>query len=504
MQFREVFVTNAGQAMLARATAKKERITWGTSKTIGVNTINTQTEETIRGWDNLPGEYTLNSCTGQVTSSVANGNKITLHSELTNGASGTNIYGLAIYAKLEDGEEKLAIVARTAGADASYIGARGNVVKLFIDIAVNLTDFVATAVTVDASNYAQAGALAATNEALEDICSRVVTTHRAGDEETGEAQVVRGMKSFSSPIVANNGIMTPAGILAGDETGIAQLDKTGIFFRESDVADAKTSLSASDGLKVQKAEVLRIKNAKAECGKIFPTNEGTDIVITAINETSPYTNTVEILSGITDESESAIREVLLMFETTGSLTLTNDPKKEAYTPPGVIGGSVSAITLNCTIPEAKSAIGTSGTRFTYTVQNNTTLGNATRRFGALYADKINGSLNMATGILASLYGNDKGALLEITITGALNATQSRATNGVLPRGTIIRNGHNYDASGAEDSDTYVVPPLLAVTITCESMSITDNMRFVLLKKTEIYIPANTLSATVTAWAIRVE
>lgn len=197
MQFREVFVTNAGQAMLARAAAKKERITWGTAKTVRQSAINIQTEETIRVWEDFPsGAYTLNGCAGQVTSSIANGNKITLHCELTNGTSGSSVYGLGIYAKREDGEEKLAIVARTGDATASYIGGQGTIVKLFIDVTVNLTDYVATAVTVDASNYAQAGALAATNEAVEALEGRAVTTHSAGDEETGDNQTVRGEKRF--------------------------------------------------------------------------------------------------------------------------------------------------------------------------------------------------------------------------------------------------------------------------------------------------------------------
>lgn len=197
MQFREVFVTNAGQAMLARAAAKKERITWGTAKTVRQSAINIQTEETIRVWEDFPsGAYTLNGCAGQVTSSIANGNQITLHCELSNGTSGANVYGLGIYAKREDGDEKLAIVARTVDGTPTYIGAQGTIVKLFIDVTVNLTDYVATAVTVDASNYAQAGALAATNEAVEALESRSVTTHSAGDEETGDNQTVRGSKRF--------------------------------------------------------------------------------------------------------------------------------------------------------------------------------------------------------------------------------------------------------------------------------------------------------------------
>lgn len=179
MQFREVFVTNAGQNMLARAAAKKERITWGTAKTVGINNINGATKETIRGWEDFPGAtYTFNSCSGQVTSSIANGNKITLHCELTNGTTGTTVYGLGIYAKIEDGEEKLVIVARTVDGTATYIGGQGTIVKLFIDVTVNLSDYVATAVTVDASNYAQAGALAATNEAVEALEESVVSRWR--------------------------------------------------------------------------------------------------------------------------------------------------------------------------------------------------------------------------------------------------------------------------------------------------------------------------------------
>lgn len=455
MQFRDIVITNAGQAVFARAAAQRGLILWE-------NVVYSSTNLEPQTLDELRTLATLSSvsATGIVTSSIASYENATctLHTESTNTTNNGYLRAFGIYARVK-GEDTnvLAIVGRTGGATASYLNAAsGGLVRLFLDVSIHFSDYAATAVQIDASNYAQAGALAATNAVLEDISSRVVTTHRAGDEETGEAQIVRGMKSFE------------------------------------------------DGLKAQEAEVLSIKNAKAECGKIFPTSDGTDIVITAINESRPYTNTVQILSGITDESESAIREVLLMFEETGSLTLTNDPKKEAYTPPGIVSGRVSAITLNCTITKAKSIIGTSGEKFTYTVQNNTTIGNPTRHFGALYADNVNGTLNMATGVLASLYRNEKGALLEITITGSLNATQARETNGILPRGAIIRNGHYYDTTGAEDPDTDVVPPLIAVTITCESMIITNNMRFALLKRTEINIPANTLDATVTTWAIRVE
>lgn len=197
MQFKEVYVTDAGQIMLARAVANKERINWSTANTIKLANINTETEETIRGWEDFPDNtWTSGGCTGQVTSSIADDNKVTLHCELTNGTVGTRVFGVGIYAKIENGTEKLAIIARTADITAVYITGRGTIVKLYIDVTVNLTDYVATAVTVDASNYAQAGALAATNEAIENLHERVVTTHSVGDKETGEAQTIRGEKKF--------------------------------------------------------------------------------------------------------------------------------------------------------------------------------------------------------------------------------------------------------------------------------------------------------------------
>lgn len=168
MQFKQVVITSAGRQIIARAIAEHKEIIWGKAMTTATN-LASYTDDDLRALSELPGGNAGHQ--GRVTSSVANQDSCTIHCEIENAETSGTVRGLGIYAKLEGEEaEVLSIAGTPGGVSASYIGRRADgVVRIFIDVSIKLADYTATAVTVDASNYAQAGALAVTNKEIETL-----------------------------------------------------------------------------------------------------------------------------------------------------------------------------------------------------------------------------------------------------------------------------------------------------------------------------------------------
>ena len=170
MLFTETYLTNAGLALFARSSAGEGPIVWGESFTgdmdIGAASMIDLVSMTAVELGNK-------SSVGAVKSSIVDTieNTATLHCELTNG-SGGDAYNLGIMAKVDgDGGEVLAIVARPGvGVSSVFIHSNATgVIKILIDIAINIGNTSALTVVLNPSGYAQADALALTNVIVEKL-----------------------------------------------------------------------------------------------------------------------------------------------------------------------------------------------------------------------------------------------------------------------------------------------------------------------------------------------
>ena len=204
MQFDSSYITTAGSELFARATASANSsvsnpIVWGsvyTSKT----DMRSLTQEEMRALTSIPENE--RSSSGSVTSArhdVIDGNHIVkLECEINNRQYHGGAYAIGVYAKLDsDSNEVLAAIARvdTNGSTPDIIQQSGEYLAI-IDFAIAIRDNQLNIQKVDSSYYASA-------KSMQDLASRVVTTHVENDVTVGEDQDVRGSKYFQNGIMLN-------------------------------------------------------------------------------------------------------------------------------------------------------------------------------------------------------------------------------------------------------------------------------------------------------------
>ena len=204
MQFDSSYITTAGSELFARATASANSsvshpIVWGyvyTSKT----DMRSLTQEEMRALTSIPENE--RSSSGSVTSArhdVIDGNHIVkLECEINNKQYHGSAYAIGIYAKLDsDSNEVLAAIARvdTNGSTPDIIQQSGEYIAI-IDFAIAIRDDQFNIQKVDSSYYASA-------KSMQDLSSRVVTTHVESDVTVGEDQEIRGSKYFQNGIMLN-------------------------------------------------------------------------------------------------------------------------------------------------------------------------------------------------------------------------------------------------------------------------------------------------------------
>ena len=204
MQFDSSYITTAGSELFARAAASTNSsmshpIVWGsvyTSKT----DMRSLTREEMRALTSIPENE--RSSSGSVTSArhdVIDGNHIVkLECEINNRQYHGGAYAIGVYAKLDsDSNEVLAAIARvdTNGSTPDIIQQSGEYLAI-IDFAIAIRDNQLNIQKVDSSYYASA-------KSMQDLASRVVTTHVESDVTVGEDQDVRGNKYFQNGIMLN-------------------------------------------------------------------------------------------------------------------------------------------------------------------------------------------------------------------------------------------------------------------------------------------------------------
>ena len=204
MQFDSSYITTAGSELFARAAASTNSsmshpIVWGsvyTSKT----DMRSLTREEMRALTSI--SENERSSSGSVTSArhdVMDGNHILkLECEINNKQYHGSAYAIGIYAKLDsDSNEVLAAIARvdTNGSTPDIIQQSGEYLAI-IDFTIAIRDDQFNIQKVDSSYYASA-------KSMQDLASRVVTTHVESDVTVGEDQEVRGNKYFQNGIMLN-------------------------------------------------------------------------------------------------------------------------------------------------------------------------------------------------------------------------------------------------------------------------------------------------------------
>lgn len=299
MQFRDIVITNAGQAVFARAAAQRGLILWENVVYSSTN-LESQTLDALRKLTILSSI----SATGTVTSSIASDENATctLHTESTNTTNNGYLRAFGIYARVE-GEDTnvLAIVGRTGGATASYLNAAsGGLVRLFLDVSIHFSDYAATAVQIDASNYAQADALAATNHAVETLQGNrphiyPTLLHAAAHAQDGDVFCVRTHAETQVIDAANllSPYMDAGRIINGkfvcrsttENTSAYHLCSLAAWLGGNFVADQYIG----DNIDGDIANTVRLKNVNGE-KELFVVNAfGADLVITRTRDGSSKT-----------------------------------------------------------------------------------------------------------------------------------------------------------------------------------------------------------------------
>ena len=91
--------------------------------------------------------------------------------------------------------------------------------------------------------YATAAALEDEQDAREALAERVVTTHSAASAETGDAQTIRGLKTFTGLVTANGGVATTSVYTAGNSSGVVVVSKDSVSFG-ANIVSTQTSPTA--------------------------------------------------------------------------------------------------------------------------------------------------------------------------------------------------------------------------------------------------------------------
>ena len=214
MQFDSSYITTAGSALFARATASTSGgtstpIVWGSVYTSSVDMRALQPEQ-IRALTSIP--ESERSSSGSVTSArhdVIDGNHVAkLECEIKNEQYSGIAYAIGVYAKLQgDADEVLAAIARvdTNGSDPDTVPASGDYWAI-IDFILTVRDDQLNLLEAPASYYASA-------QALQKLTNRVVTTHVESSDTTGEQQDVYGIKTFKNDTKHSGNILPTANTL---------------------------------------------------------------------------------------------------------------------------------------------------------------------------------------------------------------------------------------------------------------------------------------------------
>lgn len=205
MQFDSSYITAAGSALFARATASTSGgtaspIVWGSVYTSSVDMRSYSTEQ-IRALASIPENE--RSSSGSVTSAshdIIDGSHVAkLECEIRNNQYSGMAYAIGVYAKLQgDANEILAAIARVdiGGSDPDTVPESGDYLAI-IDFMLTVRDDQLNLLEAPASYYASA-------QALQNLTNRVVTTHVENNNTTGEQQDIYGVKTFKDDIHTSN------------------------------------------------------------------------------------------------------------------------------------------------------------------------------------------------------------------------------------------------------------------------------------------------------------
>ena len=197
MLFKDTYITDAGSRLFARATAQEGKLIWTMAATSDLD-AESYSDAQMNALDTE--SFGNLTSSGAVINAIVDDSQssVNIYCEVTNAQHDGEAKVFGAWAKIEGDEgDVLVIVARCGGATPTVINpASDGMVKAFVDYTLRISAEQAQAVQVGEGYYATAAALECEQDAREALAARVVTTHIAGDETTGEAQIIRGKKTF--------------------------------------------------------------------------------------------------------------------------------------------------------------------------------------------------------------------------------------------------------------------------------------------------------------------
>lgn len=198
MLFKDSYITDAGVELFIRAAAQSGKIVWTTAATSATDADEYDTAQMNALDTDKFGDYTSS---GFITNAIIDDSKtsVSVYCEVTNKQYNGLARLFGAWAKVEgDESDVLAVVARcgTGVTPTTINPVSEGLVKAFVDFSMQLSAEQAQSVQVSEGYYATNTALESEQAARESLAARIVTTHKANDEATGEDQDIFGVKKF--------------------------------------------------------------------------------------------------------------------------------------------------------------------------------------------------------------------------------------------------------------------------------------------------------------------
>lgn len=316
MYFNRVFITAEGYDLLGAATAgssqENKTIIWENAITSSVDTSSWDSSRMNSATaDDFP--TNLHTSSGSVTSAVHNQKDVVvdnqtikvdvvtvtvdINNERYNGIANT----LCIFAKLNNGESKLVIVASADNPETVH-PKESQPYNAILNLHIELSGTAVSEVSANSSWYATA-------DAFNSLAGRVVTTHSEGLPTTGENQVIYGVKTFKNNVHTSN--VTPLNNLTVNLGDSAHIYKN-VFARTVNQPIMKCSTAAAIAAKLIVSEqTLNFGSPKA----------GDRILVNFVYGNSNATPTIKIDQG-RDISEYTINGLRNNLEANSVVPMT--------------------------------------------------------------------------------------------------------------------------------------------------------------------------------------
>ena len=253
MIFEDSYITDAGQALITRATAGT-KIIWGKCGCYEHTGINAMSDSQINALTTLNNPCALGQASSVFEDYGAENYDAKITSQVSNaetGCSAGQALAFGLWGKIEgDASEVLVAVARsgthTPTTFPDYDGTIQTRLIGVVELTIKVQRGAASTITVNPSLFALANDLQTEIEAMQNLQDRVVTTHKADDLYSGEDQEIYGSKTFMEEMHPKSGLSWPEILLTGGYAVSAKASRFDISGGFSAAGIRVFSLSESD------------------------------------------------------------------------------------------------------------------------------------------------------------------------------------------------------------------------------------------------------------------